>query len=374
MPTDEPAVQTTPHLVDSSVGRKRAALWTLVWLSPIVGEVLSSSTLPGAFLNPVPLFFLLALYGGGALLCRELTFRWGGGWPTLLLLGAAYGIVEEGLMVKSFFNPNWMDLNVLAGYGSWGGVNWIWALKLTVFHMAMSVCVPVALVQMLYPSVAHTPWLGRRGWRVTITAFALVVVIGFAFMNDGGEGTPPYRPPLVPYALCLFSVCALVYAARRAATSRGSRAVPSVAEAPAALRWWASPLLYALGFAGTIAVLLSPEAMADAGRPAWSAGLLLLAETALALGIVYRLTRGGRRWRARHLWALTAGLLTPYLLLAVVWETGTLPHPDGDPSGMGLVAALFVLLLALVRLRVARSTVPEPIWPSPRPAPFSAQA
>jgi len=45
----------------------------------------------------------------------------------LFVLGAAYGVLEEGLMVKSFFDPNWMDLGVLGSYGLWMGVNWVWA-------------------------------------------------------------------------------------------------------------------------------------------------------------------------------------------------------------------------------------------------------
>ncbi|MCG2769572.1 MAG: hypothetical protein L6435_14495 [Anaerolineae bacterium] len=37
------------------------------------------------------------------MLIRELRVRWGKGWPTVFVLGAAYGVLEEGLMVKSFF-------------------------------------------------------------------------------------------------------------------------------------------------------------------------------------------------------------------------------------------------------------------------------
>ncbi|HEX7567451.1 MAG TPA: hypothetical protein VF355_02670 [Anaerolineaceae bacterium] len=43
------------------------------------------------------------------------------GWQPLL--GAAYGIVEKGLMLKSFFGPNWPNLVSMHGYGRWLGVN-----------------------------------------------------------------------------------------------------------------------------------------------------------------------------------------------------------------------------------------------------------
>ena len=95
----------------------------LYLLSPVIGELLSGSAPPVEFFNPFGLIILPALYGSGALLVREITLRWQKRWPTILMLGLAYGIVEEGLMVKSFFDPNWMDLGLLGVYGRWAGVN-----------------------------------------------------------------------------------------------------------------------------------------------------------------------------------------------------------------------------------------------------------
>jgi hypothetical protein len=91
----------------------------------MIGELLSGSAPPVEFSGPFVLLVLSALYGSGAILVRELRLRWGKGWPTVFALGAAYGIVEEGLMVKSFFDPNWMDLGLLGSYGRWAGVNWV---------------------------------------------------------------------------------------------------------------------------------------------------------------------------------------------------------------------------------------------------------
>jgi len=89
----------------------------LFFLAPAIGELLSGSTPPVEFFKPFSLFLLSALYGSGALLSRELALRWGKRWPTILALGLAYGIIEEGLMVKSFFDPAWIDLGVLGVYG-----------------------------------------------------------------------------------------------------------------------------------------------------------------------------------------------------------------------------------------------------------------
>jgi hypothetical protein len=44
----------------------------LLLVSPAIGEVLSGSSPPRELLNPVALFFLIGLYGSGALLAREI--------------------------------------------------------------------------------------------------------------------------------------------------------------------------------------------------------------------------------------------------------------------------------------------------------------
>ena len=54
-------------------------------------------------------------------MARELTLRWRKGCLSLFLLGAAYGVIEEGLIVKSFFDPDWPDLGVLGVFGPLDG-------------------------------------------------------------------------------------------------------------------------------------------------------------------------------------------------------------------------------------------------------------
>ncbi len=82
---------------------KGKAAWFLALLSPIMAEMLSGSSPPLEFFAGLGFVFLIPLYGGGALLVRELTIRWDKGWATVIALGAAYGIIEEGIAVKSFF-------------------------------------------------------------------------------------------------------------------------------------------------------------------------------------------------------------------------------------------------------------------------------
>ena len=83
--------------------------------APAVGELLCGNMPPSKFFNPAALVCVSILYGGAAILIREAALRWDKGWPTILALGAAYAVIEEGLMVKSFFNPTQTSQATVAG-------------------------------------------------------------------------------------------------------------------------------------------------------------------------------------------------------------------------------------------------------------------
>lgn len=65
-------------------------------LSPLVAEYLSGS-MSMSQIGYLP--FMAMLYGGGAVLIRELARRTHRGWMTILFLGLAYGLLEEGIAI-----------------------------------------------------------------------------------------------------------------------------------------------------------------------------------------------------------------------------------------------------------------------------------
>jgi hypothetical protein len=92
-------------------------------LSPMTGELLSGKSPLADFFGPFGFVVIAALCRAGAI--REFAHRWRKRWPSPFLLGAACGIVEEALMVRSFFCPEWADLDILGRHGRWAGVNWV---------------------------------------------------------------------------------------------------------------------------------------------------------------------------------------------------------------------------------------------------------
>ena len=95
---------------------------TLLLLAPWCGEVLSTATPPLDWLLPWNLALVVALYGAGALGCRELAVRWGLGVPGLALLGAAFGVLVEGLVDRYWFDPAYAHDTGVGAYSTVGGL------------------------------------------------------------------------------------------------------------------------------------------------------------------------------------------------------------------------------------------------------------
>jgi hypothetical protein len=187
------------------VSSKTSRTLFLLFVPIVIAEFLTGSTPLPALLSPLTLPTLLGLYGAGALLVREITTVWKKGWPTILALGCAYGVVEEGLDVKSWFNPYWGALGVLGSYGRLFGVNWVWAVELTIFHSIFSITIPIVLATLLFPESAGSRWLPGRRLPLVMLVFIADVLFGFAFF--------PYSPQPVQYLVAGSCVVALVWIA-----------------------------------------------------------------------------------------------------------------------------------------------------------------
>src|SRR3989475_6961954 len=165
---DTPMLPPPPRPLRSN----RFIVLVLVGLAAFLPEAITGSTPPIAWLNPIQVGLLLWLYGAGVLVCRELAVRWRAGWPGILLLGAAYGIIEEALTVKTMFDPNSPVVGVLGSYGHWAGVNWVWTMWLTIFHPAFSIAFPIFLVEWKWPHVRGRPLLPPWGLHVALCLLA----------------------------------------------------------------------------------------------------------------------------------------------------------------------------------------------------------
>ncbi|WP_201787181.1 hypothetical protein [Actinoplanes sp. TFC3] len=150
--------------------RRIAPALALFLLSPLVAEFL----LGDFTLSTLPFLVLLApMYGGGALIIREVARRTGKGWPSIVLLALAFGIFEEGVTTQSLFNPDYFHAHLLEhGFVPALGIALPWTLYVLALHTVWSISVPIALVEEA-TSRRTEPWLRTPGLIVSGLLFGL---------------------------------------------------------------------------------------------------------------------------------------------------------------------------------------------------------
>ncbi|WP_433213389.1 hypothetical protein ACQP00_01895 [Dactylosporangium sp. CS-047395] len=184
--------------------RRNALPLGLFFLAPLVGEFLLGNT-PIVLLPAIVVF--APLYGGGALLIRELARRRGLGWPNMLILALAYGVLEEGFTTQSLFNPNYADEHLLApGYIAALGIGVPWTLFVVGIHVFWSICAPILLMEGFAGERRTTPWLGRRGLIVT----AILFVLGLAASTAISQSMYPYTASAAQFTVTGAIVVALI--------------------------------------------------------------------------------------------------------------------------------------------------------------------
>jgi hypothetical protein len=334
-------------------GSRKPALWRrlvpafgLLLLAPVCAEYLygydDSTGNPAALAGNLVLF--APLYGGAALIIREVTRRTGRGWPTMLLLGLAFGIVQAGLIDHSMFNPSYRDIDY---WDELWNPTFVPALALslnpalafTTGHMIWSIAVPIAIIESLAPGQRTTPWLGRLGLGTTVAGFGLAAWVVLWWHLESED--------FVPTAGQLIGAAAVVAALVVAAFWSPVRSRPAD-ERPTANPW----LVGAVAFA--ILVLPTAVEFTLSFMDEWPGFAVNVARLgALLLLVVWWSARAG--WGPLHQLALAGGALLANVATAFATE------PIGDVSATAKYAhnaaavCFVVVLLAAGAYRLRRT-------------------
>jgi hypothetical protein len=313
----------------------------LVFLAPLVAEFLLGN-LPIKMLSA--LIVLAPFYGGGALLIRETTRRAGRGWPTVVLLALAYGIVEEAFTTQTLFNPNYMHLNLHlldSAYIPALGISAWWTLFVLALHTVWSISVPIALIEATVPRHASTPWLGNWGLAVTAVLYVLGAAANTAigFHTDHYIATPAQLATSAAIVILLAVVAFRLPRPTHSAPSRTAQAVPSP---------W---LFFAIALAAGSAILLVPKPWGW-----WAAAIILGLELGVAALVLLLSRRDG--WRPAHKLALAAGAALSYAWHAFI-EPPVLGGTGLDVrigNAIFALGAVLLIVFAARQLRAAAQT------------------
>ena len=229
-----------------------APVIVLLFLSPLLSEFVFGAT-PISRLESMAL--LVFLYGGAAVLVREVSRRCGPGWGRIILLGAAYGIFEEGLLIQSMFNPDLFNAGVVGGRAM--GVNWIWSLWTVGYHVVYSIGIPILLTETLFPARKAEPWLGWKGLTIFGVLFAISAFwLGTVFRMFVA---PSFRTPLPQAIGAITIIIGLVALALRSSDQiPGDSSEPSPRKVPSP---WLLGLLACVAATAWFELLFLPHAL-----------------------------------------------------------------------------------------------------------------
>lgn len=242
------------------------------------------------------------LYGGPALLIREVARRSGRGWTTMLLLAAAFGLLEAGIVDQSLFSesyrniPSWSD-GLRPTYIGPLGVSAYYAHSFVLGHVIFSFCAPIALVEAMRPKTALSPWLGPWGTAVVVLLYlaAAALVLGDHLANESSHAS-------VSEIVATFAVAGSLAVLAFTVKPPAARCLSEPASSPRRAR-----TVFLAGFVGVTLYGVAPQT--------WLG--VAMAAVAVAAGVAL-LVRESRRpgWGVTHTAALAAGAIVSRAVLA----------------------------------------------------------
>ncbi len=324
---------------NGSLLRRLMPIVVLFLLSPFVAEILLGATTISHLESLLP---VTMLYGGGAVLIRELARRKDHGWIRILFLGVAYALIEEGLVFQTIFNPNLFNAATVGG--RFLGVNWIFSEWVIGYHVVWSILIPIWLTEILFPSHRAEPWLGHMGVIVFGVIYALgALAIGFFVRSTVAPG---FQAPIVDVLavavlialMMVMSISPWIILPRRAdLRTKYEMPVPWIAGVTGFLvaGLWFSLLHLPTSFRhGALAILP------------------ILFGCAFLIGtftLLRRWSASENLWTDQHRLALISGAMLASMLEGFFFATAGNPV---DQIGQGLASVISILLLAFFTWKI----------------------
>lgn len=332
-------------------------LLAVLFGAPIAAEYLQgymSST--GQALEVLGSLLILGpLYGGAALLIREVAVRVGMGWSGIALLATAFGLAMPGLIDLalfaehrpeiSYWDEMWSTTLIPAlGISAYSTLSWVSA------HVIMSIGAPLALLAALAPRHRGRKLLGPIG----IALLTILWLLAATFIRLDGIKIYSYAPT-IPQSL---AVAVVVIALGALAWTRAG--APILPTGTRLFPLWPLPL------AGAIGIVFF-----DVVPWTWP-GVIALAVLLGAAAIALRLAGRFFRWGAGEIGLLASGTLagrTALGFFAPLTE-GVAREAVVAQNTILIVASLAITWLVYRRARTeraARDSVDPRLRPPPTP-------
>ncbi|MEJ2598861.1 MAG: hypothetical protein P8Z00_11045 [Anaerolineales bacterium] len=182
----------------------------LIFLSPVLAELLMGVVHLSNLWLLVP---EMSVYGTAALLIREVSRRRGRGWGTLLLLGIAFAIAEECVILQTSLTPQFFPPAFEANFGWAHGVQWIYLTAMLWYESVYAIVLPIYLTEMLFPARRNEPWMSENGLAVTAAIFVLASIGVWQLWSRVGlqrYGPNSYQVPPLYIVTALVAIAVIV--------------------------------------------------------------------------------------------------------------------------------------------------------------------
>jgi hypothetical protein len=307
-------------------------------MGPLLAEVLPGATRFGSiFVLPIE----MCVWGICALLIREALRRFGLGWQSMILLGLALAVAEECLIQQTSLAPMVIHLKGRT-YARAFGLNYVYFLWALIYEPVFVVFLSIAVVEMIYPSRRHLPWITRSGWFFLVPLLLIGCLLAWFSWTQIARvkvfHLAAYRPPLSAILLSIAAIGALLFTAFKINQPRLDPMRP--------LR---PGLLGVIG--GIWAVLLFGLVLlgfgADPAFPEWIAVTVpLLLLVLLPVVLLPRYT-SHPDWNIKHQFALTCGTIIGSMAAGQFGFVGTYGADLYFKIISNIVAVILLILLGI---------------------------
>lgn len=309
---------------------------TLMILAPLIAELLPGATrMSSAIVFPIE----VVIWGGGALVIRELACRRSLGWVGLVMLALALSVAEECLIQQTSFAPLVVKIRGVE-YARTFGVNYVYLMWALLYESLFVVVIPVGLAHLLFAKRAREPWLNGIGATLIMLLFVPACAAAWYGWNQVARvkvfHLEPYHLPAHLAVAGASAIAVLIVTALLAGRAWSARfAKPLPPPHPAVLFLLAAAVSVAI-----FALELLAFGIAPAVPP--TAAAALAAIIAAALLLVPR-WRAASTWQVRHAFAALYGATLGNFAITFV-GFGTNPLDLYGKIVLDLVATLSMLV------------------------------
>ena len=327
--------------------RQVAPILTLLILSAVIVEFLFGSTHLTIISALIP---EIGFYGGAAVIIRYLVRQQHGGWFSILMLGVAFAIFEEFLVVQTSVSPV-LFVGSASIYGRILGVNWVYFLWAAGYESVWGIVLPIYLTELIFPKQRKDIWLGKRGLLIISIVFIFSSLVSWYIWTQvvapaaiGSIYSPPMS--LIIFALALIAILTILALGPRPEL-RAAKSTTSMTLKP----WLVGLVSFVLSLLWFVLVAFAFDTIPEVPpivtiivwSRSWCAVLFLIKALSTSMD-----------WRDAHRFAIIFGALVASML-AGYWASGITLQIDF--IGKAISNAIAVILLChLVVVRTKASS------------------